>query len=201
MDQRVKEAFEALRAHGAAVKKLHLRTLFEQDPGRFPRFTAEACGILMDYSKSRITADTLPLLEKLAKAAGVEARRDAMFAGDKINTTEDRAVLHTALRNRSNYAGHGGRQGRDAGSERRPGRHAEIHRRGARRYPYRLHRQTHHRRRQYRHRRLRPWAAHGGPRAVAGRTAGPAGPFRLPMSTRPTCTTCWRPWIRPRPCS
>jgi glucose-6-phosphate isomerase len=98
MDQRVSQAFDALRAHAATVKKLHLRELFEQDPDRFPRFSAEACGILMDYSKERITADTLPLLEKLATAAGVEARRDAMFAGEKINTTENRAVLHTALR-------------------------------------------------------------------------------------------------------
>nr|WP_027132420.1 glucose-6-phosphate isomerase [Geminicoccus roseus] len=102
MDQRVTEAFDALRAHAAGVKKQHLRTMFEQDHDRFPRFTAEACGILMDYSKSRITSDTVKLLEKLAAAAGIEARRDAMFEGEKINTTEDRAVLHTALRNRSN---------------------------------------------------------------------------------------------------
>lgn len=102
MDQRVAEAFDALRAHGAQVRKQHLRTLFEQEPDRFPRLTAEACGILMDYSKSRIDAATLPLLEKLAAASGVAERRDAMFAGRRINTTEDRAVLHTALRNRSN---------------------------------------------------------------------------------------------------
>ncbi|HEX2528824.1 MAG TPA: glucose-6-phosphate isomerase [Geminicoccus sp.] len=102
MNQQVNEAFEALRAHGSQVKKQHLRILFEQDPQRFQRFSAEACWILMDYSKSRITADTLPLLEKLAKAAGIEARRDAMYAGERINTTENRAVLHTALRNRSN---------------------------------------------------------------------------------------------------
>ncbi|WP_255592021.1 glucose-6-phosphate isomerase [Geminicoccus harenae] len=101
MDQRVTAAFEALRQHAGEVRQLHLRQLFEQDQGRFDRFTAQACGILMDYSKARITPDTMPKLAALAEAAGIEARRDAMFNGEKINTTEDRAVLHTALRNRS----------------------------------------------------------------------------------------------------
>jgi glucose-6-phosphate isomerase len=101
MDQRVTAAFEALRQHAADVQQLHLRQLFEQDEGRFDRFTTEACGILMDYSKARITPETMPKLAALAEAAGIEARRDAMFQGEKINTTEDRAVLHTALRNRS----------------------------------------------------------------------------------------------------
>jgi len=101
MDQRVTAAFEALRQHAGEVRQLHLRQLFEQDQSRFDRFTAEACGILMDYSKARITPETMPKLMALAEAAGIEARRDAMFKGEKINTTEDRAVLHTALRNRS----------------------------------------------------------------------------------------------------
>ncbi|WP_200840993.1 glucose-6-phosphate isomerase [Geminicoccus flavidas] len=101
MDQRVTAAFEALRQHAVEVRQLHLRQLFEEDPGRFDRFTAEACGILMDYSKARITPETMPKLAALAEAAGIEARRDAMFQGEKINTIEDRAVLHTALRNRS----------------------------------------------------------------------------------------------------
>jgi glucose-6-phosphate isomerase len=79
MDQRVTAAFEALRQHAGEVRQLHLRQLFEDDAGRFDRFTAQACGILMDYSKARITPETMPKLVALAEAAGIEARRDAMF--------------------------------------------------------------------------------------------------------------------------
>ncbi|MFN8629702.1 MAG: glucose-6-phosphate isomerase [Chloroflexota bacterium] len=91
-------AWAALRDHHAAVRDAHLRDLFAADPGRASRCTAEGAGLFLDYSKHRITADTLPLLLDLAKTAGVEARREAMFAGERINVTEDRAVLHTALR-------------------------------------------------------------------------------------------------------
>jgi glucose-6-phosphate isomerase len=88
----------ALAAHHAAVRDLHLRDLFASDPERAARCTAQAAGLFLDYSKHRITAETLPLLLALAKVAGVEDRRDAMFAGERINVTEDRSVLHTALR-------------------------------------------------------------------------------------------------------
>ena len=91
-------AWAALRAHVDAVRDVHLRDLFAADSGRASRFTAEGAGLFLDYSKHRITADTLPLLLELARTAGVEARREAMFAGARINVTENRSVLHTALR-------------------------------------------------------------------------------------------------------
>ncbi len=88
----------ALTAHHAAVGSRHLRDLFAADPARAQTFTAEGAGLFLDYSKHRITADTMPLLVALAQAAGVEQRRAAMFRGDRINVTENRSVLHTALR-------------------------------------------------------------------------------------------------------
>ncbi|MBB6097309.1 glucose-6-phosphate isomerase [Deinobacterium chartae] len=91
-------AWKALETHFAEVKNLHLRDLFAQDPARGERLTLEAEGIYLDYSKNRVTDQTLRLLINLARESGVEARRDAMFAGEHINSTEDRAVLHTALR-------------------------------------------------------------------------------------------------------
>lgn len=90
--------WKALQAHFTEVRSLHLRDLFAQDPRRGERFTAEAVGLYFDYSKHRITAETLPLLLRLAEACGLRARIDAMFRGDKINVTEQRAVLHVALR-------------------------------------------------------------------------------------------------------
>jgi glucose-6-phosphate isomerase len=91
-------AWAALREHHAAVRDLHLRDLFAADPGRARRCTAEGAGLFLDFSKHRITADTLPLLLELARTAHVEERREAMFAGERINVTENRSVLHTALR-------------------------------------------------------------------------------------------------------
>ena len=91
-------AWQALTTHYAKIKDLHLRNLFADDPGRAERMCAEGAGLFLDYSKNRITDDTLPLLLKLAEERGVAARRDAMFAGEAINTTERRAVLHVALR-------------------------------------------------------------------------------------------------------
>jgi glucose-6-phosphate isomerase len=91
-------AWQALTAHHAHIKDAHLRTLFAEDPGRSERFSAEGAGLFLDYSKNRITDETLRLLLQLAEERGVAKRRDAMFAGDKINTTERRAVLHIALR-------------------------------------------------------------------------------------------------------
>lgn len=91
-------AWQALAAHHARVKDAHLRDLFADDPQRADRFTAQGAGIYLDYSKNRITEETVSLLLQLAEERGVAARRDAMFRGEKINTTEDRAVLHVALR-------------------------------------------------------------------------------------------------------
>ena len=87
-----------LQAHYDAVKDLHLRELFAKDSGRADRFTVEAPGLFLDYSKNRITEETMTLLLALARARNVEARRDAMFSGEKINVSEQRAVLHVALR-------------------------------------------------------------------------------------------------------
>jgi glucose-6-phosphate isomerase len=91
-------AWKALDAHYKKVRELHLRNLFADDPKRGERMTAEALGIFLDYSKNRITDQTLKLLIQLAEASGLRARIDAMFAGEKINLTEKRAVLHVALR-------------------------------------------------------------------------------------------------------
>ena len=91
-------AWRALEAHHAGIKDTHLRTLFADDPGRAARFTVESAGLVLDFSKNRITEETVRLLVALAEERGVAARRDAMFRGDKINETERRAVLHVALR-------------------------------------------------------------------------------------------------------
>jgi glucose-6-phosphate isomerase len=91
-------AWKALEAHYEKVRHLHLRSLFEQDPKRGERLTAEAAGLFLDYSKNRITDETLGLLLRLAEESGLRARIDAMFGGEKINVTERRAVLHVALR-------------------------------------------------------------------------------------------------------
>jgi glucose-6-phosphate isomerase len=80
------------------MSKVHLRTLFAEDPGRGERMTAEAAGIFLDYSKNRITSETLNLLFELATQGGLKARIDAMFGGARINNTENRSVLHVALR-------------------------------------------------------------------------------------------------------
>ncbi len=90
--------WKALQDHYGKIRDVHLRTLFADDPGRGERFTAEAAGLTLDYSKHRITAETVALLLKLAEASGLRGRIDAMFRGDKINVTENRAVLHVALR-------------------------------------------------------------------------------------------------------
>ena len=91
-------AWKALERHYAAVERLHLRDQFADDPSRGETFTAEAVGLFLDYSKNRITPETLPLLFQLAEERDLAGRRAAMFPGEKINVTEDRAVLHVALR-------------------------------------------------------------------------------------------------------
>jgi glucose-6-phosphate isomerase len=91
-------AWKALEAHYLKTRELHLRKLFAEDPNRGERMTAEAVGIYLDYSKNRITDETVRLLLQLAEESGLRSRIDAMFRGEKINVTEKRAVLHVALR-------------------------------------------------------------------------------------------------------
>jgi glucose-6-phosphate isomerase len=91
-------AWKALAAHQKKIGRKHLRGLFAADKRRGEKFSVEAVGLFLDYSKNRITAETLKLLVKLAKESDLRGRMDAMFAGEKINFTENRAVLHTALR-------------------------------------------------------------------------------------------------------
>ena len=98
LDITATDEWRALVDHGAAVREMHLRDLFAGDPGRAARLSAQAGDLHLDYSKHRVTDETLGLLMAVARRAGVEERRDAMFAGEHINTTEDRAVLHVALR-------------------------------------------------------------------------------------------------------
>ncbi|TMB63796.1 MAG: glucose-6-phosphate isomerase [Deltaproteobacteria bacterium] len=93
-----RQAWNALAAHHQNVRELHLRKLFADDPKRGERMTAEAVGLYLDYSKNRITDETLKLLLQLADESGLRERIDAMFRGEKINVTENRAVLHVALR-------------------------------------------------------------------------------------------------------
>ena len=91
-------SWSALGKHHASLADTHLRELFAADPTRLEKLTVEAAGVYADFSKHRVTTDTISLLASLAVERGVEARRDAMFRGEHINTTEDRAVLHVALR-------------------------------------------------------------------------------------------------------
>ena len=96
------KAWKALQEHHKKISKKQMREMFAKEPKRFEKFSLEACGIFLDYSKNRISEKTMRLLYDLAKQANVESWRDKMFNGEKINFTENRAVLHTALRNRSN---------------------------------------------------------------------------------------------------
>jgi glucose-6-phosphate isomerase len=91
-------AWKALEAHAATLRTTHLRDLFAADPARGERMLAEGAGVFLDYSKQRVTAETLRLLGDLAASCGLRERIDAMFGGARINTTENRAVLHVALR-------------------------------------------------------------------------------------------------------
>src|SRR5712691_3362010 len=91
-------AWKSLEAHRQKARSLHLRDLFADDQERGRRLTAEAVGLYLDYSKNRITDETMKLLIQLANESGLRQRIDAMFQGEKINRTENRAVLHVALR-------------------------------------------------------------------------------------------------------
>src|SRR5215467_7595699 len=95
---RMRPAWGALEKHYNKIKGVHLRQLFADDRERGQRLAVEAAGLYLDYSKNRITDETLRLLVQLADESGLRARIDAMFRGEKINITENRAVLHIALR-------------------------------------------------------------------------------------------------------
>src|SRR5487761_2699767 len=95
---RERKAWQALERHYAEIAGRHLRELFAADPGRGERLTAEAAGLYLDYSKNRVTDETMRLLAQLAVESQLAERRDAMFRGEHINVSEDRAVLHVALR-------------------------------------------------------------------------------------------------------
>src|SRR5258705_3172788 len=92
------DAWRALESQNEEISKAHLRDLFADDPKRGERMTTEAAGVFLDYSKNRITDETLRLLVGLANQCGLRDRIDAMFRGDRINKTENRSVLHVALR-------------------------------------------------------------------------------------------------------
>lgn len=97
-------SWKTLQQHYKKAKKLHLRDLFEEDPKRFEKFSVRFGDILLDYSKNRITSETMKLLFQLARETKVKKWIEKMFNGEKINFTENRAVLHIALRNRSKRA-------------------------------------------------------------------------------------------------
>jgi len=95
---RRRQSFRALEDHHETIGTRHLRELFAEDPERGERLSAEACGLYLDYSKNRITTETLRLLVELAQESDFQGRRDAMFSGERINVSESRSVLHVALR-------------------------------------------------------------------------------------------------------
>ncbi|MBC7514697.1 MAG: glucose-6-phosphate isomerase [Herminiimonas sp.] len=108
-------AFHALQSHHQAIASQQMRALFADDPERFSRMSLDAAGLFLDYSKNRIDDQTIALLCALARARGVEAQRERMFAGEKINTSEQRAVLHVALR--APAAAHDGDSAGDTGAQ------------------------------------------------------------------------------------
>ncbi|MEQ9302335.1 MAG: glucose-6-phosphate isomerase, partial [Marinoscillum sp.] len=95
------QAWSKLKAHFASIKEIHMKSLFTADPDRFTKFSTSFEDILLDYSKNRISQETMDLLFELADEVNLQEAKQQMFNGDKINVTEDRAVLHVALRNRS----------------------------------------------------------------------------------------------------
>ena len=111
-------AWKALAAHHKKVQNLQLRKLFADDSKRGERMTAAAAGLFLDYSKNRVTDETIKLLVRLANESDLSGRIEAMFSGEKINLTENRAVLHVALRAPKERDHHGGRKKRRAGGPR-----------------------------------------------------------------------------------
>ncbi len=151
-------AWNALRKHHEQIEDTHLRQFFADDPDRGSELTVSVGDLYIDYSKHRITRETLKLLIDLARAAHLERRRDEMFAGVHINVSENRAVLHTALRLPRDAEADRRRAERRRGRSRGAGRDGRLHRPAAQRRVDRRHRQADSHRRQHRHRRLGPRA-------------------------------------------
>ena len=154
-------AWKALEQHHRRIRSVHLRELFARDSGRGERLTVEAAGVYLDYSKNRITDETVSLLVRLAEDCGLRARINAMFRGEPINVSENRAVLHVALRAPRERVDSRRWQERGAGralSARPDGGVCEPR---AQRGVDRVYRQADPQRRQHWHRRLRSRPSHG----------------------------------------
>ena len=193
--------WQALLAHREQLRPHHLRELFAREPARFEKLSFRLGDFLADFSKQRITPETLGLLTDLARAADVEGWRDRMFAGERINVSEQRAVLHPALR----FLGTGPfpSAAKDVMPEVRAVRAqmAAVFRAGAQRPVARLLRRGHPPCGEPGHRRFRPGAQDGGPGPVGLRPSGPARAFRLQPGRGPTGAPCWRPWTPAPPFS
>ena len=151
-----RQSWKALQAHWTKIGQRHLRTLFADDPTRGERMAVEAAGLYLDYSKNRITDETVALLCRLAEECGLRARIEAMFRGEKINVTERSGRPARGPARPARHVDRRGRQGRRARGPRRPRRHGRVRDPGAQRRMEGSHRQAHSQHRQHRHRRLRP---------------------------------------------
>ncbi len=180
-------AWQQLATHHRAIRRTTMRELFRQDPGRFERMSLRFEELLVDYSKNRVNAESLRLLVALAEEAALPAAIEQMFRGDRINATEGRAVLHTALRNRANtpvlVEGHDVMPEVNAvlaQMQRFSERVIGGEWRGYTGKPV-------DRYRQYRHRRLRPRPGHGDRGAQGLPAAAPAHALRLQRRRNPPC--------------
>ena len=172
-------SWQALKRHHQEIVGVPLRELFASDPGRGERLTAEAAGLYLDYSKNRVTDETMRLLVALAEESGVPDKRDAMFRGEHINVSEDRPVLHVALRmpagqslvvDGADVVAAGARGARPDGGLRQPGQVRRLE--GP-------HRQAGQERRQRRHRRIRSRPGDGVRGAAPLRHPRPGVPVRV----------------------
>ena len=190
MAQDVAAALDALKNAYAKSKAETTQSLFAADPKRFDRFHVAIDGLIFDYSKQRVSAETMALLYDLARAAKLEERRAALFGGEKVNVTEGRSVLHMALRNVTPgkpFRSDG--RGRHARRHRRTREDGRLRRGGPKRRDHRLERRALHRRRQHRDRRLRPWAGDGGARAPRPTWRSTSASTSSPMWTVPISAT------------
>ena len=176
--------WKALETHHAEFDRVNLRELFQNDPGRAERYFAQAGDLSVDYSKHLVTDETIQLLLDLARERGVFELRDRMFRGEKINITEDRAVLHVALRVPGDRAHRGRRHRRGAGGARGAPPDGRVLLPGPRRGVDRRDRQAHQDGRQHRYRRLGPGPGDGLRGAQAVQHARHAVPLRLQRGRR-----------------
>ena len=176
---RERPAWAALEKHHQKMAGLHLRQLFAEDRKRGERLAVEAAGIYLDYSKNRITDETLRLLLQLARESGLRDRIDAMFRGDKINVSENRAVLHVALRAPRGASITARRPERGARGPCRSGQDGGFRRSATQRRLEGPYGQAHPQCDQYRHRRLGSRAGHGLRGAEALQRARHDLPLRL----------------------